>query len=172
MHPNVRNAIIAIIYFAVSGLVTAWFIEQKFGYLASPLTILFSNFVSVFKWAVMVTAAILLLGGNKWIFIRRVGFACFAGTCMLLTIFITRRFHIDSWQQFTYPVFLALFVMTLLCLAAVLRTGLSIKWFVGWLICLGMGIVLQTRVVLGLHPSLVTNEVYKILVSPGKSRNC
>lgn len=170
MHANTRNAIFAIIYFAISGLITAWFIEQKFGYLASPLTILFSNFVSVFKWAVMVIAAILLLKRNKWVFIRRLGFACFAGTCMLLTIFITRRIHIDSWQQFTYPVFLALFVMTVLCYTAVRRTDVSIKWFIGWLICLAIGIVLQTRVVLGLHPSLVTNEVSQFLDSPQKNK--
>ena len=168
MHANTRNAITAIIYFAISGLITAWFIEQKFGYMASPLTILFANFVSVFKWAVMVIAAILLLKRNKWIFIRRIGFACFAGTCMLLTVFITRRFHIDSWQQFTYPVFLALFVMTVLCYAAVLRTDLSVKWFVGWLICLAIGIVLQTRVVFSLHPSLVTNDVARLFASPQK----
>ncbi|MEO3403852.1 hypothetical protein AAFN85_08100 [Mucilaginibacter sp. CAU 1740] len=171
MHANTRNAIIAIIYFAVSGLVTAWFIGQKFGYLASPLTILFSNFVSVFKWAAIVVAAILLLEGNKWEFIRRIGFACFMGTCMLLSIFITRRLHIDSWQQFTYPVFLALFVMTVLCYAAVYRTGLSIKWFLGWIICLIIGIVLQTQVVLGLHPSLVTNTVSQFFVCPEEGKN-
>jgi hypothetical protein len=172
MHANTRNAIIAIIYFAVSGLVTAWFIGQKFGYFASPLTILFANFVSVFKWAVIVIAAIVLLKRNKWVFIRRVGFACFTGTCMLLTVFITRHLHIDSWKQFTYPVFLALLVMTVLCYAAVHRTGVSFKWFIAWFVCLIIGIVLQTQVVFGLHPSLVTNEVSQIFVSAQQGKNC
>ncbi|AYL93952.1 hypothetical protein [Mucilaginibacter celer] len=172
MHANTRNAIFAIIYFAISGLITAWFIGMKFGYIASPLTIVLANFVSVFKWAAMVIAAIWLLKRNKWVFIRRVGFACFTGTCMLLTVFITRHLPIGSWQQFTYPVFLALFVMTVLCFRAVYVTGLSVKWFIGWLICLAIGMVLQTRVVLGLHPSLVTNEVFRNFDFRQKNQNC
>lgn len=170
MHTNTRNAIFAIIYFAVSVLVTAWFIGQKFGYMTSPGTILLANAVAVFKWIVTVTAAIILLKNNKWFFIRRIAFAGFTGTLMFFSVFITRQLPIDSWRQFTYPVLLSFLVMTILYYKAVRDAGLSVKWFVGWLICLAIGLVLQMRVVFGLHPSLMTNNVYQFQTPFKKGR--
>jgi len=63
-----------------------------------------------------------------------------------------------------------LFVMTVLCYAAVRRTDVSIRWFIGWLICVVIGIVLQTRVVFSLHPSLVTNQVSQIFDSQSENK--
>lgn len=169
MPDNTRNAITAILYFAVSVMITAWFIEQKFGYMATPEAILLSNVVAAIKWVIMVIAAMVLLKGNKWVFIRRIAFACLAGSCAMYSTYAFRVLPVSSWQQFTYAMAFALLVMTIFFLKAVMNTRLSLKWFAVWMVCLIISVILQVKVVFSLHPGLVTNGVSHFFDSRKKS---
>lgn len=159
MPSNTRNAVIAIIYFAVSVMITAWFIEQKFGYVVTPEAILLSNIVAAFKWVVITIAAMVLLKENKWIFIRRIAFACLAGSFAMFSIYAFRFIPVSSWRQFTCTMALALLVMTVFAFKAVTDTQLSVKWFAVWMAIMILSVILQVKVVFDLHPSLVTNKV-------------
>jgi hypothetical protein len=169
MPANTRNAVTAIIYFAVSVMITAWFIEQKFGYAVTPDAILLSNIVAAFKWAVMAIAALVLLKENKWAFIRRMAFACLAGSCAMFSTYVFRFLPVSSWQQFTYAMAFALLVMTIFFFKAVTDTRLSLKWFAVWMALLVISMILQVKVVFNLHPSLVTNKVSHFFDSRKKS---
>jgi hypothetical protein len=159
MPTNTRNAVTAIIYFAVSVMITAWFIEQKFGYAVTPNAILLSNIVAAIKWVMMTIAAMVLLQENKWLFIRRMAFACLAGSFAMFSTYAFRFIPVSSWQQFTYAMAFALLVMTVFYFKAVTDTRLSLKWFAVWMVILIISVILQVKVVFDLHPSLVTNEV-------------
>lgn len=159
MPDNTRNAVTAILYFAVSVMITAWFIEQKFGYIATPGVILLSNIVAAIKWVVMAIAAMVLLKDNKWVFIRRIAFACLAGSCAMYSIYAFRFLPVSSWQQFTYAMALALLVMALFFFKAVINTRLPLKWFAVWFAILIISVIVQIKVVFSLHPGLVKNEV-------------
>jgi len=169
MPANTRNAITAIINFAASVMITAWFIEQKFGYVVTPEAILLSNVVACSKWVVMVIAAIILLETNKWVFVRRMSFASLAGSCAMFSVYAFRYLPVSSWQQFTYAMAFALLVMTIFFFKAVVNTRLSLKWFAAWLVCLVISMVLQVKVVFNLHPGIVTNEVSHFFDSRKKS---
>jgi hypothetical protein len=169
MPANTRNAVTAILYFAVSVMITAWFIEQKFGYMVTPESILLSNIVAAFKWVVMAIAALVLLKEDKWAFIRRMAFACLAGSCAMFSTYVFRFLPVSSWQQFTYAMALALLVMTIFFFKAVTDTRLSLKWFAVWMALLIISVILQVKVVFNLHPSLVTNEVSHFFDSQKKS---
>lgn len=159
MPANTRNAITAIINFAASVMITAWFIEQKFGYVVKPEAILLSNLVACGKWVIMVIAAIILLETNKWVFIRRMSFASLAGSCAMFSVYVFRYIPVSGWEQFTYATVLAVLVMTIFFFKAVINTRLSLKWFAAWMVCLVISAVLQVKVVFNLHPGIVTNEV-------------
>lgn len=159
MPANTRNAITAIINFAASVMITAWFIEQKFGYVVTPEAVLLSNLVACGKWVVMVIAAIILLETNKWVFIRRMSFASLAGSCAMFSVYVFRYIPVSSWEQFTYATVLAVLMMIIFFFKAVINTQLSLKWFAGWMIILIISILLQIKVVFHLHPGIVTNEV-------------
>ncbi|WP_413669378.1 hypothetical protein ACEN9X_05105 [Mucilaginibacter sp. Mucisp86] len=169
MPANTRNAVTAIIYFAVSVMITAWFIEQKFGYVVIPDIILLSNIVAAIKWVIITIAAMVLLKENKWIFIRRIAFACLAGSCTMFSTYAFRFLPVSSWQQFTYALTFALLVMTVLFFKAVTDTRLSVKWFAAWLAIVIISVILQIKVVFHLHPSFVTNEVSQFFDSRKKS---
>lgn len=169
MPANTRNAVTAIIYFAVSVMITAWFIEQKFGYAVTPDAILLSNIVAAMKWVVMTIAAMVFLQANKWVFIRRMAFACLAGSCAMFSTYAFRFIPVSSWQQFTYAMAFALLMMTVFFFKAVTDTRLSLKWFWVWMAILIISVILQVKVVFDLHPSLVTNEVSHFFDSRKKS---
>lgn len=169
MPNNTWNAVTAILYFAVSVIITAWFIEQKFGYEATPEAILLSNIVAASKWVVITIAALVMLEENKWIFIRRTAFAALAGSCAMYSTYAFRLLPINSWQQFTFAMILAMLVMVIFFLKAVVDTRLPLKWFAVWMTCLLISVIMQTRVVFSLHPDLVTNEVSHFFDSRKKS---
>jgi hypothetical protein len=149
-------------------MITAWFIEQKFGYVATPRAILLSNVVAAIKWVIMAIAALVLLKDNKWVFIRRMAFACLAGSCAMYSTYAFRLLPVSSWQQFTYAMAFALLVMTIFFFKAVMVTRLSLKWFAVWFAILIISVILQIKVVFSLHPGLVTNRVSHFFDSPKK----
>lgn len=168
MPDNTRNAVTAILYFAVSVMITAWFIEQKFGYVVTPDAILLSNIVAALKWVVITIAALLLLEEDKWIFIRRTAFAYLASSCAMCSLYAFRFLPISSWQQFTYAMALALLVMIIFFFKAVVNTRLSLKWFAVWMAILVISVILQVKAVFSLHPSLATNKASHTSDSPQK----
>jgi hypothetical protein len=124
--------------------------------------------VAAIKWVVMAIAALVLLKENKWAFIRRMAFACLAGSCAMFSTYVFRLLPVSSWQQFTYATAFALVVMTIFFFKAVKDTRLSLKWFAVWMAILIISVILQVKVVFNLHPSIVTNEVSQFFDSRKK----
>ncbi|UOE50708.1 hypothetical protein MTO98_06420 [Mucilaginibacter sp. SMC90] len=169
MPNDTRNAVAAILYFAVSIIITAWFIEQKFGYVATPTAILLSDIVAASKWVIITIAALVMLDDNKWIFIRRTAFAALAGSCAMYSTYAFRFLPVSSWQQFTYAMVLAMLAMIIFFFKAVADTRLPLKWFAIWMAFLVLSIIVQIKVVFSLHPGLVTNGVSQFFDSVKKS---
>ena len=106
-----------------------------------------------------------MLQTNKWVFIRRMAFACLAGSCAMFSTYAFRFIPVSSWQQFTYAMAFALLMMTVFFFKAVANTRLSLKWFWVWMAILIISVILQVKVVFNLHPSLVTNKVSPAIAS-------
>ncbi len=101
------------------------------------------------KWGIQLLAALLWLPGKKWVFIRRIGFVCLIGSCVLLPYCLAADIRL-SGHGFVLSLILAVAVMIALYHRAVRRTTISQKWFWGWTACLATAISLQVFVVFGL----------------------
>jgi hypothetical protein len=141
-----RDAALAFLYFLLSTLVTWWFIAAgKQLYISSSLMIASCSIAGA-KWGIQIAAALLFLKEKKWQFIKRIGFTCFVGSCILLPycLFNVVR-QVDN--SFLYSLVAA--VLTMICLyhQSVKKTGISEKWFWGWIACLATAISLQLFVI-------------------------
>lgn len=139
----------AALYFLLSVILTGIFINQKFWLYSSVDAMIISGSIAGIKWLIQIVAALVFLHKKKWEFIMRIGFVCFAGS---LTLFVYYLFSflplsIDGFSQFVLAIALAVLVMIFLYYKVVKRTGLSVKWFWGWMLCLAIAIFLQVTVI-------------------------
>ncbi len=139
----------AIVYFGVSLGITAWFIATKFWLYASVEAMIISCSIAGAKWLIQLVAAFTLLKQNRWPFIRRIGFVCFAGSCLLLTY--NAMFYLPlglrGVTQFVLALLIAVLIMIILYYRAVRQTRLPFIWFAGWLACFAVAITLQLTIV-------------------------
>jgi len=146
----VRNNIItAVVYFVSSLIITAWFIVTKFWLYASTTAMIVSCSIAGAKWAIQLVAAFVLLKQHRWQFIRRIGFVCFAGSCLLLTynLMFYLGLPLSGVNQFVLSLIIAVLAMIVLYYRAVKQTRLPFIWFAGWLVCLAIAITLQLTIV-------------------------
>ena len=108
-----------------------------------------SGLIASTKWALQLTAAGIWLGKEKWIFIKRLGLVCLTGSCLLYTYNLMSYLPLpfSGFTQFIVAITIAVITMAFFYYRAVKRVGLPLKWFIGWLICLVIAIVLQITVV-------------------------
>jgi hypothetical protein len=91
-----------------------------------------------------------LLKDKKWEFIKRIGFTCFIGSCILLPYcFLANVRAIDN--SFLYSLIAAVIVMIVLYFNAVVKTHIAKIWFWSWMGCLAIAISLQLFVVFKIH---------------------
>lgn len=146
--PNLKNKNIALafIYFLLSTIITWWFIKEAELLYFSQHKMLLSCTVAGAKWGIQICAAFLFLKEKKWDFIKRIGFTCFIGSCILLP-YCLFSFIREIDKSFLLSLIIAVLVMIAMYYQAVLKTNISKKWFWGWVLCLAAAISLQLLVV-------------------------
>lgn len=141
------NFILTVLFFAASAAITGWFITASPGMVATEKMGL-SFYIAGGKWLVQLVAAWILLGDLTMIFWKRIGFACFVGSLVLLPHIILSQATLGSAAaSFFWSLGGSVAVMTYLYYRAVTKTKLSIKWWLAWLTCLGIAISLQVAFV-------------------------
>ena len=149
MHPQNKNIFFAFIYFLLATILSGIFINN-FQYVYSGASaMLLSGLIAGTKWLLQIFAALLFLKEKKWIFIRRIGFICFVGSAILWVyyLFNIAGFPLAGISPFILSIGLCVLVMIVMYFLAVKKTGISIAWFWGWMLCLATAILLQVFVV-------------------------
>ena len=141
-----KNIFLAFIYFLLSTIITWWFIQQGKTLYFSQSKMLLSCGIAGAKWGIQIGAVLLFLHQKKWIFIKCIGFTCFVGSCILLP-YCFFEFLRNIENSFLASLIIAVLTMIFLYYKSVKQTGISIKWFGGWVCCLAIAISLQLFVV-------------------------
>ena len=146
---STKNILLTITYFLLSAVLTGYFIATKYWLYPSVDTMVVSGSIAASKWALQLFAALFWLGKEKWVFIKRMGFVCLIGSCLLFTYnlmgFLSLNF--SGFAQFGTAIAISVVAMIAFYYNAVKKSNLSIKWFLGWLICLIIAILLQLTIV-------------------------
>ncbi len=143
-----KDMILAMLAFAASTLITWWFIAANDTlYHGDRRRMMLSCAIAGAKWAAQILAALLLLKEKRWAFLRRIGLACLAGSAMLGILAIVPVEVAAQGLFFIIGLLMCVGAMIVLYWLAVRKTGLSMVWFGGWLVCLAIAITLQLTVV-------------------------
>jgi len=144
-----NNIIRAIGYFLLSAVLTGIFIANKFWLYSSVNAMMLSGAIAGCKWLMQIIAALIFLKQKKWEFIRRIGFVCFIGSCVLFiyNILFYLPLPMGGFSLFVVSIGLSVLVMIAMYYNAVRKTGLSLKWYLLWLACLAVAVFLQIKVV-------------------------
>ncbi|RYY71964.1 MAG: hypothetical protein EOO13_01225 [Chitinophagaceae bacterium] len=138
-----RKRLTAIIYFAISTIITWWFIDASPLYESLQQKIVSCSIAGT-KWGLQLCAAFIFLKNNKWDFIKNISVTCLAGSTLLLPYAVLAWFFgIDNTDLFVGSLLVAVAVMILLYALSVRNAGLPLRWWVGWLTCLAVAILLQ-----------------------------
>ena len=92
--------------------------------------------------------AFLFLKEKKWEFIKNIGWVCLAGSLVLIPYIISAKMQWAADSNFFIgSLFAAVVLMIWRYYKAVVKTGVSIKYWYFWLVCLAAAITLQLTVV-------------------------
>jgi hypothetical protein len=140
-----RSIALAILYFLFGTIITTWFIARKAWLYDSVELMILSGSIAGAKWAIQLSAALILLREERWTFIKNIGFVCLIGSAALLIYY----FLPISWGFSTLVISVAFSVLIMLVLyyRAVKQSAVSIYWFVSWVACLLVAITLQLTLV-------------------------
>lgn len=149
MTPQNKDAAFAVLYFLLATVISAMFIASNYWLYRNDNAMILSGNIAGAKWLIQIVAALFLLKELKWIFIRRIGFVCFIGSVVLLVYYILNflPLPLGTFSIFIFSIGLSVLVMIGMYYNAVKKTGLSIAWFLGWIVCLAIAILLQMFVV-------------------------
>ncbi|MEI7802270.1 MAG: hypothetical protein WCI97_06480 [Bacteroidota bacterium] len=142
-----KNSGYFIFYFLVSTIITALFVIKSPLY-SSYEQMLLSTTIAGAKWAIQIAAALIFLKEKSFLFLRKIGFVCFIGSCCLIPFIAFVNFGIvNATMFFVWSLLLAVTVMIVLYYRAVKQMWISLFWWLGWLGCLAVAIMLQLTVV-------------------------
>ena len=141
-----KNIVLAFTYFLLSTIITWCFIKQGRAFYFSQNKMFLSYTIAGIKWCVQIISAYFFLNEKKWIFIKRIAFTSFVGSCILLP-YCFFSFLVSMPNSFFLSLLAAVLTMIILYFDAVKNTGISVKWFWGWMFCLSLAISLQLFVV-------------------------
>jgi hypothetical protein len=99
------------------------------------------------KWALQIGAALLLLREKRWVFIRRLGEVCLAGSVVLLPYCFAPVQEALGLNGFLASLIAAVVLMVGLYWRAVRCSELLPLWFWGWMACLAIAVTLQLTIV-------------------------
>jgi hypothetical protein len=142
-----RDAVMASLYFLGSTLITWWFIMAGKGLYEDTRKMLLSCGIAGAKWAVQIGAALWMLREQAWGFVRRIGMTCLVGSLILLPFCFEPVQEVLGLRGFLMSLAVCVAAMIALYYWNVRRSGLSTKWFWGWIACLMIAITLQLTVV-------------------------
>lgn len=140
-----RAIALAILYFLFGTILTTWFIARKAWLYDSVELMILSGSIAGAKWLIQLSAALILLRKERWIFIKNIGFVCLIGSAALLIYyFLPVRW---GFNTLIISVAFSIIIMLFLYYRAVRQSALSIYWFVSWVVCLLIAVILQLTVV-------------------------
>lgn len=143
------NIIKAVLYFLLSVILTGIFIASKFWLYSNVNSMILSGCIAGGKWLTQIIAAFIFLKEKKWEFISRIGFVCFVGSLVLFVYYIFNflPLPVGGFSQFVLSIGLSVLVMTKMYYEVVRTTGISVRWFWGWILCLAVAVMLQVKIV-------------------------
>jgi hypothetical protein len=142
--------LLAAQWFILSLLLTGVFIGSRLWlFYMSTESMVLSLSIAGGKWLIQIIAALIFLKEKKWEFIKRIGLVCFAGSCLLFLyiILFLLPLPLSSFSLFVLSIGLSVLVMIRIYYKAVQKTGLQVKWFFLWMLCLAIAIFLQIKLV-------------------------
>lgn len=144
-----KNITWAVVYFILATVLTGIFIANKFWFYNSVNQMILSGTIAGAKWLIQIIAALIFLKEKKWEFIKRIGFVCFIGSCLLFLYNILWYLPLPfgGFSLFVLSILLSVLVMIMMYYRAVQKTRLPLKWFLLWLVCLSVAVFLQVKVV-------------------------
>jgi hypothetical protein len=132
-----------ITYYALATLFTSWFIATA-PFTLSPSQIVLSNVVASSKWVIQIIAAFIFLGTQRGHFIKHIGFVYFIGSCLLLPFVILSYTGVSNdLNFFNVSHLLSIMIMIFLYYRAVELSQLGLMWWLVWVACQIIGILLQ-----------------------------
>lgn len=140
-----RSIALAGIYFLFGSVITIGFIASKSWLYESISLMILSGIIAGGKWAVQLIAALVLLRGQRWVFIKNIGLVCLIGSAALFVYY----FFPVSWGFSIIAISVGCSVVLMIGLyyRAVKKSEVSIYWFWSWIICLAVAILLQLTIV-------------------------
>lgn len=142
-----KNQLLFLLYFALSTIITWWFVAVSPLYISKEQMLL-STAIAGGKWAIQILLALLFLYDKKWLFVKNIGMVCLIGSCILLPYALLAQSGISNSPGFFIGSLAAsVLVMIASYRQAVLSTDVTIKWWYFWLLCLAVAITLQLTVV-------------------------
>ncbi|TDG36865.1 hypothetical protein EZJ43_06180 [Pedobacter changchengzhani] len=147
MTAQTKNIALSAIYFGLSTVITGWFIFIGKDFYSSFNNMALSGAIAGGKWGLQIFMALIFVGFRKWEFVKEIGFVCLIGSLLLLTYYPIGFFGITNGWQFIYALAIAVLGMIILYYRAIINNGFPIKWFIRWVCCLAIAIILQLTVV-------------------------
>jgi hypothetical protein len=146
MQTDEKRILKAAFYFLFSTIITWFFIKKGATFYQNEGQMLFSCGIAGAKWGIQLVAAYFFLNEKRWVFIEKLGFVCFVGSCILLPFCLFENLRVTE-MGFLWSLFAAVLVMIVLYFRAVQQAGIGQKWFWNWFLCLILAILLQMVVV-------------------------
>lgn len=142
-----KKITIAIIYFLLSTLFTWWFIQASPLYTSMSQKLLSCGIAGA-KWGIQILAALVFLKQKKWHFIKNISITCLAGSIILIPYAAgSWVWDVNNKDFFIGSLVFAVAVMIFFYAVSVKNAGVKIYWWLGWLACLIVAIVLQLTIV-------------------------
>lgn len=140
-----KSIALAALYFLFGTILTVYFIARKYWSYDSLDSMVLSGSIAGAKWLIQIVAALILLRGQRWTFIKNIGLVCLIGSAALFVYY----FFPVSWgaNSLYIAVAFSVLIMIFLYYRAVKQSAVSVYWFWGWTICLIIAISLQLTVV-------------------------
>ena len=143
-----RNDFLAfLLYFAMATILTWWFVILCPLYISTNQMLL-STTIAGAKWLIQILAALVFLKEKLFLFLKKIGFVCFIGSCLLIPYIVFAAEGISNAPEFFFGSLIAsIFAMVIYYYRVVKQINLPLKWWMGWLLCLAIAISLQLTLV-------------------------
>lgn len=142
-----QHFLLFLLYFGLSFLLT-WFFVILCPLYISKNQMLLSTAIAGGKWGIQILLALLSLKENAFLFLRKIGFVCFVGSCILIPYIISATVGFSNAGEFFFGSLIAcVLTMIFVYYRAVSQLKIHLKWWFIWLFCLVIAISLQLTVV-------------------------